>query len=68
MDMSTLIEIEQAVVKLSPDQQQRLLRFLLRFVPVNQAELPAPRNFSDQEVQQWLAEDESSMLRFREKT
>ena len=45
-----------------------MLRFLLRVVPVNETELPGPRNFSEEEIQGWLAEDEASMRRFREGT
>ena len=66
--MSTLMEIEQAAVKLPAGEQQQLLRFLLRVVPVKETELPEPRNFSEEEIQGWLAEDEASMRRFREET
>ena len=66
--MSTLMEIEQAAVKLPAEEQKQLLRFLLRVVPVNEAELPGPRNFSEEEIQSWLAEDKESMRRFREET
>jgi hypothetical protein len=45
-----------------------LLRFLLRVVPVAEAELPAPREFSEEEIQGWLAEDEESMRRLRDGT
>jgi hypothetical protein len=64
--MSTLWDIEQAAVKLPTEAQQQLLRFLLRIVPMAEAELPEPRNFSEQEIQGWLAEDEGSMRRFLE--
>ena len=67
-DMSTLMEIEQATVKLPAEEQKRLLRFLLRILPVNETELPEPRTFSNEEIQGWLAEDEASMRRFREGT
>jgi hypothetical protein len=63
--VSSLMEIEKAV-KLPADEQQKLLRFLLRVVPVADAELPVPRQFSEQEIQGWLAEDEASMRRFRQ--
>jgi hypothetical protein len=66
--MSTLVDIEQAAVKLPAEEQQQLLRFLLRVVPVNEAELPAPRSFSEEEIQGWLAEDEASMRRRLEGT
>lgn len=63
--VSTLMDIEQAAVKLPAEEQQQLLRFLLRVVPVNEAELPGPRNFSGEEIQGWLAEDAASMRRLR---
>jgi len=66
--MSTLMDIEQAAVKLPAQEQQQLLRFLLRIVPVADAQLPAPRQFSEEEIQGWLTEDEASMRRFREGT
>jgi hypothetical protein len=66
--MSTLMDIEQAAVKLAASEQQQLLRFLLRVVPVAETELPAPRQFSDEEIQGWLEEDEASMRRLREGT
>ena len=65
-DMSTLTEIEQATANLPAEEQKRLLRFLLRILPINDAELPAPRRFSDEEIQGWLAEDAADMRRFRE--
>ena len=55
-------------MKLPAEEQQQLLRFLLRVVPVTEAELPGPRIFSEEEIQGWLAEDEASMRRFREGT
>ena len=63
-----MMEIEQAAVKLPAEEQKRLLRFLLRVLPANEAELPEPRIFSEEEIQGWLAEDETSMRRFREGT
>ena len=53
-------------MKLPAEEQQQLLRFLLRVVPVTEAELPGPRIFSEEEIQGWLSEDEASMRRFRE--
>ena len=64
--MSTLSDIEQAAVKLPADEQQQLLRFLFRVVPVADAELPTPRQFTPDEIQGWLAEDEAGMRRFRD--
>jgi hypothetical protein len=62
------MDIEQAAVKLPAQEQQQLLRFLLRVVPVADGKLPVPRQFSEEEIQGWLAEDEASMRRFREGT
>jgi hypothetical protein len=64
--MSTLLEIEQAAEKLPVKEKTELLRFLLRIVPVNQADLPQPRVFAKEEIQGWLDEDEVSMRRLRE--
>jgi hypothetical protein len=64
--MSKLMDIEQASVKLPAAEQRQLLRFLLRVVPVADAELPALRQFTEEEIHGWLAEDEASMRRFRE--
>jgi hypothetical protein len=64
--MSKLIDIEEAAVKLPVEEQQHLLRFLLRVVPVDDAESPLPRQFTEEEIQWWLAEDEAGMRRFRE--
>jgi hypothetical protein len=66
--ISTLMDIEQAAVKLPAGEQHQLLRFLLRVVPVTEAKLPLPRHFSEEEIQGWLAEDEASMRRLREGT
>jgi hypothetical protein len=67
-DVSTLTEIEQAAVKLTAEEQKRLLRFLLRILPLNEVELPEPRIFSKEEIESWLAEDAAGMRRFREET
>jgi hypothetical protein len=64
--MSKLLDIEQAAVRLPAEEQQQLLRFLLRVVPVADVELPVPRQFTEEEIQGWLAEDEAGMRRFRE--
>jgi hypothetical protein len=60
------MDIEQAAVKLPAQEQQQLLLFLLRVVPVNDSELPTPRQFSGEESQSWLAEDEAEMRGLRE--
>lgn len=64
--MSSLMKIERAAVKLPGVEQQQLPRFPFRVAPVADAELPAPRQFTEEEIQGWLAEDEAGMRRFRE--
>jgi hypothetical protein len=58
--VSTLMDIKQAAMKLPAEEQQQLLRFLFRVVPMADEELHAPRRFSEEEIQGWLAEDEAS--------
>ena len=60
------MEIEEAAGKLPAEEQKKLLRFLLRVIPLDQAGLPEPRAFSDEQIQGWLAEDEEGMRQFRE--
>jgi len=62
-----LAEVEHAAANLAPEDQKQLLRFLLRILPMNESELPEPRVFSDEEVQGWLAEDETSIRQFRDR-
>jgi hypothetical protein len=64
--VSTLMEIEEAAGKLPTEEQKHLLRFLLRVVPVNEAGSFEPRTFSTEEIQSWLAEDESALRQLRE--
>jgi hypothetical protein len=46
--------------KLAAKEQQALLRFLLCVVPTAEAELPAPRPFSQEKIQGWLGFQEHS--------
>ena len=64
--MSTLMEIEKAAPELPAEEQRQLLRFLLRITPMNDADLPKPRVFSQEQIRAWIAEDEEDMRRFRE--
>jgi hypothetical protein len=64
--MSSLAEIEQAVEALSPRQKQELMLFLGERLRAERAGLPEPRQFSRDQVQAWLAEDEADLKRFRE--
>lgn len=64
--MSTLAEIEKAAAALPPEQKQELMLFLGARLRAEGARLPAPRKFSREEIQSWIAQDEAEMRHFRE--
>ena len=64
--MSTLAEIEAAADTLPPEQKQELLLFLATRLRGAGVKLPAPRKFTREQMQAWIAEDEADMRRFRE--
>jgi hypothetical protein len=66
--MSTLTEIEQAAEKLPPQQKQELMLFLGARLRAARVNLPEPRQFSREQMQSWVAEDEADLLRFREQS
>jgi len=66
--MSTLAEIEQAVEKLPPQQKQELMLFLSAKLRAERANLPEPRQFSCEQVQSWITQDEAELKRFREQS
>ena len=66
--MSTLAEIEQAAEKLPPRQQQELMLFLGARLHAERAGLPEPRQFSREQVQSRVTEDEADLRRFREQS
>jgi hypothetical protein len=63
--MSTLVEIENAVEALPAEQKQELLLFLAARLRAAGGRLPEPREFSRQQVDGWIAEDEVEMQRFQ---
>jgi hypothetical protein len=63
-DMS-LSEIERAAEALPPEQKQELMLFLGERLRAERAGLPEPRQFSREQVQSWIAEDEADLKRFR---
>ena len=67
-DMSSLAEIEKAAVALSPEQKQELMLFLGAHLRAERAGLPEPRQFSREQIQSWVAEDEADLQRFREQS
>jgi hypothetical protein len=66
--MSTLAEIEKAAEKLPREQKQELMRFLGAQLLAERANLPEPRQFSREQVQSWITEDEADLKRFREQS
>ncbi len=62
--MSTLAEIEAAADALPPEQKQELFLFLAVRLREGRA-LPEPRDFTKEEMDAWIAEDEADMESFR---
>lgn len=63
--MSTLAEIEAAADTLSAEQKQELILFLAARLR-GAGDLPHPRDFSREQMDAWIADDEEGMRRFRE--
>ena len=63
--MKTLVEIERAAEELPSGQRTELLLFLAETLRKEQAPLPEPRQFSAEQLQAWMDEDEEAMRRFR---
>jgi hypothetical protein len=64
--MSTLAEIEAAVESLPTEQQQELFLFLAARLR-GAGQLPTPHEFSREQIEAWIADDEEEMRRFRER-
>jgi hypothetical protein len=64
--MSTLAEIEDAAEALSPEQKQELFLFLAARLRGNAGQVAPPREFSREQIEGWIADDEAGMRRFRE--
>ena len=62
--MSTLAEIEAAADALPAEQKQELLLFLAARLRAGAEELPPPREFSREQIEQWIADDEAGYRRF----
>jgi hypothetical protein len=62
--MKTLVEIERAVEELPSSQRTELLLFVAQGLREEQAPLPEPRLFSDEQLRAWMDEDEAAMSRF----
>ena len=63
--MSTLTEIEAAADALPREQKEELLLFLAaRLRGTNK--MPSPREFSAEQIAEWIADDDEGMRRVRE--
>ena len=65
MTMKTLAEIEQAAGLLPPAKQTELLYFLVQRLDEANLPLPEPRDFSSEQLNQWMDQDEEAMRRFK---
>ena len=63
--MSTLVEIESAAAALSAGEKAELLLFVAQQLRAEQAPLPEPRLFTEDQLQAWMDEDEEDMRRFQ---
>jgi hypothetical protein len=63
--MSTLNEIEAAADSLPAEQKQELFLFLAARLR-GAGQLPAPREFSREQIASWIADDEAGMSRLQE--
>lgn len=62
--MSKLAEIEAAADALPAEQKQELILFLAARLRAGTGELPPPREFSREQIDQWIADDEEGYRRF----
>jgi len=63
--VSTLAEIEAAADALPPEQKQELFLFLAARLR-GAGQLPPPREFTREQIEAWIADDEEGMRRFQE--
>lgn len=61
----TISEIETAASELPAQKRTELLLRLAESLRKDQAPLPKPRTFSDEQLQAWMDEDDQAMRRFR---
>jgi hypothetical protein len=62
--MASLTEIERAVDALPRNEKEELLLFLA--ARLRGAQPPSPRDFSSDQVNAWIADDETGMQRLRQ--
>lgn len=62
--MTTLAEIEAAADALPREQKEELFMFLAIRLRSANGETPPPRDFSQDQIQQWIEDDEAGHRRF----
>ena len=62
--MSTFEEIEAAVARLSDEEAMVLMAKLMRRLHDPDAEPPKPREFTAEQMQEWIDDDEAEMAAF----
>jgi hypothetical protein len=60
----SLAELERAAEQLPASQQTELLYFLVQRLDKDNLPLPEPREFSRDQLECWMDEDEADMKRF----
>lgn len=63
--MGSLSDIEAAVDALTQEQKEELFLFLATRLRAGTNVLPPPREFSREQLERWIADDEAGYLRFR---
>lgn len=64
--MTTLAEIETAADALSPAEKRELVLFLTARLRAGGEALPEPREWSREQLADWIAEDEADLRHFAE--
>ncbi len=62
MTLAQLISVHDS---LPPQEKQELILFLAARLRATGARLPEPRQFSREQVESWIAEDEADLQRFQ---
>ncbi len=62
--MSTLTEIEAAADALPNNEKEELFLFLATRLRAAAGDLPPPREFSREQMQRWIADDEAGYQSF----
>jgi hypothetical protein len=63
--VNKLAEIERAAEQLTGAEQTELLYFLAQRLSDKNLPLPEPREFSAEQLQKWMDDDETDMQRFK---